>query len=99
HSYLNNPKYYNIGLGGGVNVRVTGALSFNVFVFGSYQRDQIYLPKGTATEQDVLTRQRQLATNYTYFTFFGVSYRFGSKLNNFVNPRFEGGGGNFFFSN
>src|SRR2546421_5956907 len=99
HSYFNHPKYYNIGLGGGVNVRITGGLSFNVFVFGSYQRDQIYLPKGEATEQEVLTRQRQLATNYTYFTFFGISYRFGSKLNNFVNPRFEGGGGNFFISN
>ena len=99
HSYFNHPKYYNVGLGGGVNVRLTGSLSFNVFVFGSYQRDQIYLPKGAATEQEVLTRQRQLATNYTYFTFFGVSYRFGSKLNNFVNPRFEGGNGGFFFSN
>ncbi|MFL5787921.1 MAG: hypothetical protein ACJ748_07705 [Flavisolibacter sp.] len=100
HSYFNNPKYYNIGLGGGVSVRVTGGLSFNVFVFGNYQRDQIYLPKGLATEQEVLTRQRQLATNYTYFTFFGISYRFGSKLNNFVNPRFEGGNnGSFFFSN
>jgi hypothetical protein len=100
HSYFNHPKYYNVGMGGGVNVRVTGGLSFNVFVFGSYQRDQIYLPKGEATEQEVLTRQRQLASNYTYFTFFGVSYRFGSKLNNFVNPRFEGGNnGNFFFSN
>ncbi|HUS03144.1 MAG TPA: hypothetical protein VMY77_15505 [Chitinophagaceae bacterium] len=96
HSYFNNPKYYNVGLGGGVNVRVTGNLSFNVFVFGSYQRDQLYLPKGEATIQQVLTRQRQLATNYNYYTFFGVSYRFGSKLNNFVNPRFEGGG-NFFF--
>ncbi len=100
HSYFNHPKYYNVGLGGGVNVRITGGLSFNVFVFGSYQRDQIYLPKGQANLQQVLTRQRQLATNYNYFTFFGVSYRFGSKLNNFVNPRFEGGNnGNFFFSN
>ena len=97
HSYFNKPKYYNVGLGGGVNVRLTGNLTFNVFVFGSYQRDQIYLPKGEASEREILTRQRQLATNYTYFTFFGVSYRFGSKLNNFVNPRFEGGGNGIFF--
>ncbi|MDQ3551909.1 MAG: hypothetical protein M3413_10305 [Bacteroidota bacterium] len=97
HSYFNNPKYYNIGLGGGVNVRITGGLSFNMFVFGAYQRDQIYLPKGQASEQEILTRQRQLATNYTYYSYFGISYRFGSKLNNFVNPRFEGSGGSFFF--
>lgn len=99
HSYFSIPKYYNIGIGGGVNVRITGGLSLNIFVFGNYQRDQIYLPKGLATEQEVLTRRRQLATNYTYYSYFGISYRFGSKLNNFVNPRFEGSGANFFFSN
>lgn len=99
HSFLNNLKRYNLSLGGGVNVRISGGLSFNVFVFGNYLRDQIYLPKGQASLQDILTRQRQLATNFSLFSFFGITYRFGSKLNNFVNPRFNGGGGNFFFSN
>lgn len=99
HSYFNNIKHYNLSLGGGVNVRISGGLSFNVFLFGNILRDQIYLPKGRASFQDILTRQRQLATNFSIFSFFGISYRFGSKLNNFVNPRFNGGGGNFFFSN
>jgi len=99
HSYFNNIKHYNLSLGGGVNVRISGGLSFNVFLFGNILRDQIYLPKGKASFQDILTRQRQLATNFSIFSFFGISYRFGSKLNNFVNPRFNGGGGNFFFSN
>jgi hypothetical protein len=97
HNYLNNPSYYNVGLGGGVNIRITGGLSFNMFTFGSILRDQLYLPKGEATQQDILTRQRQISTNYNLYSYFGISYRFGSKLNNFVNPRFEGGGGNFFF--
>ena len=99
HSYFTNLKYYNLSLGGGVNVRISGGLSFNVFLFGNILRDQIYLPKGLASFQDILTRQRQLATNFSIFSFFGINYRFGSKLNNFVNPRFNGGGGNFFFSN
>ena len=99
HSFLTNLKRYNLSLGGGVNVRISGGLSFNVFVFGNYLRDQIYLPKGEASLQDILTRQRQLATNFSLFSFFGISYRFGSKLNNFVNPRFNSGGGSFFFSN
>jgi len=97
HNYLNNPSYYNIGLGGGVNIRITGGLSFNIYTFGSILRDQLFLPKGEATQQDILTRQRQISTNYNLFSYFGISYRFGSKLNNFVNPRFDGGGGNFFF--
>ena len=32
-------------------------------------------------------------TGYQYFFNFGVSYSFGSILNNIVNPRFGGGGG------
>ena len=97
HNYLSNANYYNFGLGGGVNIRITGGLSFNIFTFGSILRDQLYLPKGFATQQEILTRQRQISTNYNIYSYFGISYRFGSKLNNFVNPRFEGGGGNFFF--
>ena len=99
HSFWTNLSQYNLTLGGGASVRITGGLSFNIFVFGNYLRDQIYLPKGSATFQDILTRQRQLATNYSVFSFFGINYRFGSKLNNFVNPRFNSGGGSFFFSN
>lgn len=97
HSFLNNLVKYNLSVGGGVNVRISGGLSFNVFLFGNVLRDQIYLPKGSASFQDILTRQRQLATNFSIFSFFGISYRFGSKLNNFVNPRFNSS--NFFFSN
>ena len=65
HNYLNNPSYYNIGLGGGVNIRITGGLSFNMYTFGSILRDQLYLPKGQATQQDILTRQ-QISTNLIY---------------------------------
>ncbi|MEO6068912.1 MAG: hypothetical protein ABIN57_10095 [Chitinophagaceae bacterium] len=98
HNYLHNFEYYNLGMSSSVNVRITGGLTFNVFLFGGLVRDQLYLPKGDVTEQEVLTRRRQLASAYNYYTSFGISYRFGSKLNNFVNPRFEGGGGNMFFN-
>ena len=68
---------------------------FSVNFFGEYSRtrDQIYLPRGEATTEEILLRQRQLFTGYQYFFNFGVSYSFGSILNNIVNPRFGGGGG------
>ncbi|MEP7373085.1 MAG: hypothetical protein ABI675_06805 [Chitinophagaceae bacterium] len=49
----------------------------------------MYLPKEGATPQEVLTRRRQLASGYAFSTNFGINYRFGSKLNNFVNLRFD----------
>jgi len=91
HNYFHDWKLFNLGVNAFTNVRITGGLSFNIYFFGALTRDQLNLPKGGATEQEILTRRRQIASGYTYYTSLGLSYRFGSKLNNFVNPRFEGG--------
>ena len=98
HAYFNNWKYFSIGLNAFMSVRISGGLSFNIGAFGGLIRDQIYLPKDGATEQEILTRKRQLASGYNYYTSFGLSYRFGSKLSNFVNPRFESFGGSYYFN-
>mgnify|MGYP001599175342 CR=1 FL=1 len=90
-NFLHNWKLNNIGVNLGVNVRVTGGLSFNINLFGELVHDQVYLSRYGATEQEVLTRIRKLKSSYNFQTSFGIGYRFGSKLNNFVNPRFEGG--------
>lgn len=89
HSYLHDFSLYNVSVDVEVDVRITGGLSLNIYSFGALTRDQIFLPKGGATPQEVLTRRRQLASGYNIYTYFGLNYRFGSKLNNFVNPRFE----------
>jgi hypothetical protein len=89
HHYFHNLKYFNLGMNGEFDIRITGALSFNIYTSAELTRDQLYLPKGGATQQEVLTRRRQLASGYNFFTHFGIRYRFGSKLNNFVNPRFD----------
>ncbi len=91
HNYLHNWQYFNIGLNAQVDVRIAGGLSFYMYAFGGIVRDQLSLPKGEATEQEILTRRRQLASGYNFYTSFGLNYRFGSKVNNFVNPRFTGG--------
>lgn len=70
---------------------------FSLFFFGqaSLLRDQLYLPRGDLSDADRLLRLRQLATSYTYFMNFGLSYSFGSIFNNIVNPRFGGTSGGF----
>ena len=89
HNYFHNWKYYNLSVDGGLEIRITGGLTLSIYTSAALTRDQIFLPKEGATPQEVLTRRRQLASGYNVFTHFGISYRFGSKLNNFVNPRFD----------
>lgn len=74
---------------GDADVRLFKGFSFNVYGEYSRIRDQINLRKGEASEEEVLLRQRQLATGFQYYVGFGVSYRFGSIYNNVVNPRFR----------
>ncbi len=88
HNYLHNSKLYYAGVNINVDVRITGNLSFTINAYGGLVKDQISLVRGKTSDQDILVRRRQLASRYKYWSNFGINYRFGSKLNNFVNPRF-----------
>jgi hypothetical protein len=90
--YLDDPPKYSLGVDGGMNVRLFKGFSVNLFGEFSRTRDQVYLPRGEASTEEILLRQRQLLTGYQYFFEFGFSYTFGSIFNNIVNPRFGGGG-------
>jgi hypothetical protein len=83
---------------GSVSLRVVKGLSLSIF--GDVERihDQRALPAAGATPSEILLRRRELLTSYSYYSYISLSYRFGSTLNNVVNPRF-GGGGNFIFFN
>lgn len=94
--YLHDRSYYGYGISSFADLRVTKGLSINVG--GNYSRvnDQLYLRRGTLSDNQVIARQEALATNFRYFLNFGVSYTFGSIFNTVVNPRFNsarGGGG------
>ena len=91
--YLNDPDKYRLGAFGDASVRLFKGFEFNVFGEASRTRDQINLRRGEATTEEILVRQRQLASGYSYYMSFSVSYSFGSIFNNIVNPRFGGGGG------
>ena len=89
--YLSQLDKYRVEAYGGVSLRLGKGLSLNVSSWSSFIRDQLYLPKGEASVEEILVRQRQLATSFQYSVYFGVSYTFGSIYNNVVNPRFNGG--------
>lgn len=97
--FLDKPSQYSAGLSGGVDLRIGRGLSIRVDGTAQRIRDQNYLPGGGLTDEQIIARRQQLATNYRVTTFFGLSYTFGSIYNTVVNPRFSqpGGGGRFLF--
>jgi hypothetical protein len=88
---LSSPDRTRFVLNANMNIRVLKSLTLNSS--GSYTRirDQFTLEKGDATDEQVLLRQRQLATGYRYSFSVGFSYAFGALSNASVNPRFGGG--------
>jgi hypothetical protein len=96
--YLHDRGKYSTGIGGDASLRIFRGFSFNID--GAYQRvrDQLSLAARDLTEEEILLRQRQLATDFSYVVSFGISYRFGSIFNNVVNPRMGTvAGAGFFF--
>lgn len=72
---------------GNLSMRVFQGLSVNISSEIDVIQDQLSLPKGDASLEDILLQQRQLATSYEISLSMGVSYSFGSIYNNVVNTR------------
>jgi hypothetical protein len=70
-----------------VSLSLSQGLSLNLSGAISVIHDQLSLPQTGATTDQILLQQTELATQYSYWTAFGVSYTFGSIYNNVVNPR------------
>ena len=73
----------------GTNIRLFKG--FNLNVNGNYRitRNQINLPAGDVSLEELLLQQQQLKSNYNYFFSIGFNYSFGSIYNTIVNPRFN----------
>ncbi len=85
--YLHDTSLNKRTLSAEADIRIFRGFSFNVEASASSIHDQIYLPKGDATDEEVLVRQRQLATSFRRSLRFGFSYTFGSIFSNVVNTR------------
>jgi hypothetical protein len=91
-NYLNDRSLYRIGAFAELSLRLFKG--FEIGGFGSYDRirDQFNLRKKDLSPEDILTRQFQVGTGYSFFGHMYLRYTFGSIFNNVVNPRMEGGG-------
>ena len=86
--YWHDLKKLSLDTRGEISLRLVRGL--NLEIWGGYEvvRDQLYLPAEGASPEEIIARQRALATDYFYYGSLGLSYRFGSIFNNVVNPRF-----------
>jgi hypothetical protein len=87
-SYLHDFSKNSLNSWSKLSLRLVKGLSLDIQGSISRVRNQLSLPKGNATPEEILLRRRQIATDYQYWTSIGISYSFGSIYNNVVNPRF-----------
>ena len=88
-NYLNDFSKYSVGVRLGGSIKVFKGLSISLRGNIYQKRDQIALKKEDASTEDILLQQREMSSQYNFWTNFGLSYTFGSIYNNVVNPRFD----------
>jgi hypothetical protein len=91
-NYFHDFSKNRLRLAGDLSLRLVKGLNFDIR--GNYRRirDQLSLPRGEASLEDLLLRLRELETKYSYYISVGLSYTFGSTRSRVVNPRFGAGG-------
>jgi hypothetical protein len=70
------------------SIRITKNLSFNCELTTQIVHDQLYLPMGESSRDDLLLERRKQATTYEIGGRIGIRFTFGSFYNNVVNERF-----------
>ena len=69
------------------SINIIRGLSFYIHLNSELIHDQLYLPAGEATREELLLQQRQLDTDYEIHGNVGIRLTFGSVYNNIVNQR------------
>lgn len=87
--YLHDTTLNSLSFYLGTSIRLFKGFNLNLSGDYSITRNQINLPAGDVTLEELLLQQQQLQSGYNYFFNIGFSYSFGSIYNTIVNPRFN----------
>ncbi len=87
-NYFHNFSFNRLRFNAHLNLRIYKGLSLTIYGGAQLVHDQLNLPKGDVSSEDVLLRRKELASQYNYWGSVGLTYSFGSIYNNVVNPRF-----------
>jgi len=86
---LDDLKKNSTSLNLSISARIFKGLSVSLDGSFSFIRNQINLPREGASIDQVLLSQQVIATNFSYYFYVSLNYRFGSIFNNVVNTRFN----------
>ncbi|WP_296312971.1 hypothetical protein [Winogradskyella sp. UBA3174] len=89
NQFLTDTSLYSVNFFLGTRIRLFKGFNFNVSGSYSITRNQINLPGGDLSLEELLLQQQQLQSGFNYFVNIGFSYSFGSIYNTIVNPRFD----------
>jgi len=87
-NFLHDMTLSRISFDTSISLRIIIGLEFTVYAGYSIIHNQITLPKGDASQEELLLQQRELKTDYSFWANAGLTYTFGNLYNNVVNPRF-----------
>lgn len=86
--FLHDAGKYRVDLGGFLSFRVVRGLNLNVNGSASWIRDELFLPAGGVSDEEILLQRRRVQSNFDWDVGIGFSFEFGSIYNNVVNNRF-----------
>lgn len=91
-NYLHDWSKNNLSFDGYLSLRIAKGLSLTYGGGASVIHDQLSLVKADLTYDEILLQRKEIATQFSYYISFGITYTFGSIYNNVVNPRFGNSG-------
>jgi len=86
-SFLHDPSKNSFSLDSWFSIRVFEGLSVRFGGEIELIRDQLSLPKGNASIEDLLLQQQEIATDFRSEFRIAIGYTFGSAFNNYLNSR------------
>lgn len=86
--YFHDTNFRRANVSTNISVRLTEGLSLSFYASYNLIQDQLSLPAGEVTLEEILLNQRELATDYDLYTSIAIHYAFGSSFANVVNTRF-----------
>lgn len=85
--YFHDASRYRIELFSRLSIRLLRGLSLNLAGGAERVNDQLNLPKGDLSLEEILLQRREQATDYELWSRASLSYTFGSIYNSVVNTR------------